>query len=511
MAQKSQSDDSNQRNIPRSRSTPADSALAGERIFVEFFIPPPPPQSSDSDSSESETQSQDGGIEIDGIHKDMNILDVSTAFVERANNERTKRKSRAKGRMVINVNSIFSGSSDSEDLQSSETVSIESPFSVLGNSDGSSRVQEIPEKHRAERIDPKTEDSFPKSYSPLLPKELKIAPPVIEIPPLRDSSPESRQGDAPTITHDLSDLSASLSPVSQEDENQSPIPLERVAIVETHSDDEDTKRVSPRLVLPLHPRSTSPQPYSKSPHRSKSPRPSNSPRSSSPIVTENGHCFHSPTPTNHSSSSLSPKENPQSILEKVLSPRPDEDEQPSTSRHSSPYDKTSPSSPMELAQDLAVMMNKSPGGRSPLRTTHPGQANPPLVFHPSQIASFSEIPEVSSQISIEESRIKTYVSSQREQESKNSLLSPDETASSSVTNTMSATPIPEDDDVLNAVPLSLDNVMEPTQPQEEEKLDLHGLYHRNRRSVSISGLAIHDSISRKKSELIRLGKIEWRE
>ena len=437
----------------------------------------------------------------------MNILDVSTAFVERANNERTKRKSHAKGRMVINVNSIFSESSDSEDLQSSETVSVESPFSVFGNSDELSRAQEIPEKRRTDRIDSKTEDSPPKSRTLLLPKELKVASPVTEIRPLRDSSPESRQGDASTTTHDLSDLLGSLSPVSQEDENQSPLPLERVAIVETHSDDEDTKRVSPRLILPLHPRSTSPQPYSKSPHRSKSPRPSSS-RSSSPVVPENGHRFHSPTPTNHSSSSLSPKENPQSILEKVLSPRPDEDEQPSTSRHSSPYDKTSPSSPMELAQDLAVMMNKSPGGRSPLRTTHPGQTNPPLMF-PSQIASFSEIPEVSSQISTEDTRIKTYVSSQLEQ-SKNGLQSPDETTSPSVTNTMSATPIPEDDDVLNAVPLNLDGVMEPTQSQEEEKLDHHSLYHRNRH-VSISGLAIHDPMSRKKSELIRMGKIYWRE
>ena len=92
------------------------------------------------------------------------------------------------------------------------------------------------------------------------------------------------------------------------------------------------------------------------------------------------------------------------------------------------------------------------------------------------------------------------------EQSKNGLQSPDETTSPSVTNTMSATPIPEDD----AVPLNLDGVMEPTQSQEEEKLDHHSLYHRNRH-VSISGLAIHDPMSRKKSELIRMGKIYWRE
>lgn len=502
MTQKSQSDDSNQRNAPRSRNTPTDSALAGERIFVEFFIPPPPPQSSDSDSSESDTQSQDGGIEIDGIHKDMNILDVSTAFVERVNNEQTKRKDHAKGRMVINVNSIFSGSSDSEDLQSSEVVSVESPFSVLGNSDGSSLVHEIREKYSSDRIDLSTTDPSPKSHSP---KEVKTASLAIEIPPIRDSSPESRQNE-PTIRDCLSELSASLSPVSDEDENHSPAPLGRIAMVETHSDDEDPKRVAPRLVLPQHPRSTSPQPYAKSPHRSKSPHPSCSSRSSSPIVTEHGSRLHSPNPTNHSSSSLSPKENPQSILEKVLSPRPDEEEQPATSRHSSPYDKTSPSSPMELAQDLAVVMNKSPGGRSPLRTPHPGQTNPPPLFHSSQITSFSEIPEVVSQGLVEDPKGNTYTSSQLEPESKNSLTLQEEAVSPSGTNMMSATPIPEDDDVLNAVPLNLDHVMDSTQSQEEERLDLHGLYHRNKRSVSISGIPIHDTMSRKKSELIVIGR-----
>ena len=82
-----------------------------------------------------------------------------------------------------------------------------------------------------------------------------------------------------------------------------------------------------------------------------------------------------------------------------------------------------------------------------------------------------------------------------------------ESISPSASNMMSTTPIPEEEDVLNAVPLPLDHVMESDLQQEEEKIDFHGPYHRSRRSVSIPGLAIHDSLTRKKPDLTRMGRI----
>ena len=85
----------------------------GDRIFVEFFIPPPPPRSSDSESSDSENQTSEGGIEISGIDKNQSILDISAAVVERGNQE--TRKQSGKGRTVINVNSIFNQSGESDD------------------------------------------------------------------------------------------------------------------------------------------------------------------------------------------------------------------------------------------------------------------------------------------------------------------------------------------------------------------------------------------------------------
>ena len=85
----------------------------GDRIFVEFFIPPPPPRSSDSESSDSENQTIEGGIEIIGIDKNQSILDISAAVVERGNQE--TRKQSGKGRTVINVNSIFNQSGESDD------------------------------------------------------------------------------------------------------------------------------------------------------------------------------------------------------------------------------------------------------------------------------------------------------------------------------------------------------------------------------------------------------------
>ena len=398
----------------------------GDRIFVEFFIPPPPPRSSDSESSDSENQTSDGGIEISGIDKSQNILDISAAVVERANQETRKRS--GKGRTVINVNSIFnqSGESDDyvdspipeEDASDSQNISEANPDSLFDlapdqhldsrsnsldsnasavsstseansvRSASASQLKEMEEKnepisisfpHASEsHVDVRESVSSPKPFV-----EPKSSDPSIgSLKDLQqihlDSTDESSsdRGATPLVSSDESEGQAGSGESDSElgevdrkgdemvhgkvndnnakvndnngkvNDNNGKINDNNGKINDNNGKINDNGKISEKVT-----RRDDEKPEPKSP-MSKSP---SSPRRS------NDNNTHSPN------TSLSPR-GTQTIVEKVMSPRT-EDEEPaerSHTRHSSPYEKTSSSSPMELAQDFMVMLNKSPT-RSPNR------------------------------------------------------------------------------------------------------------------------------------------------
>lgn len=95
----------------------------------------------------------------------------------------------------------------------------------------------------------------------------------------------------------------------------------------------------------------------KSESKSPTPKSSTSPAPKSPTSPKRSGDDNSHSPN----TSQSPRGS-QTIVEKVMSPRTDDEEsaERTHTRHSSPYEKTSSSSPMELAQDFMVMLNKSP-------------------------------------------------------------------------------------------------------------------------------------------------------
>lgn len=358
----------------------------GDRIFVEFFIPPPPPRSSDSESSDSENQTSDGGIEISGIDKSQSILDISAAVVERANQETRKRS--GKGRTVINVNSIFNQSGESDDYVDSpipEEDVPDSPNSPEMNSDPLFDI--APDQHLESRsssldsnasvVSSTSEANSIRSVSTALLKEIeeeRHESISISLP----HAPEDTLSVREFVTspkHVIESRSPDTAVDSMKDQDQ----MHLVSTDESSSDREVTPLVSSDE---SEDRSDSTEPESKLDGRvdgrvdgksdgksegkpeSKSPMPkspSPMPKSPSPLPKSpssprrNDDNVHSPT------TSLSPR-GTQTIVEKVMSPRTEDDEstERSYTRHSSPFEKTSSSSPMELAQDFMVMLNKSP-------------------------------------------------------------------------------------------------------------------------------------------------------
>lgn len=84
-----------------------------KRVFVEFFIPPPPPLPGDEESSDSYSDSQEEGFDITGIGKGTNILDYSEQVIKKLT---AKNEPRGKGPTkltTINMESILNSATRS--------------------------------------------------------------------------------------------------------------------------------------------------------------------------------------------------------------------------------------------------------------------------------------------------------------------------------------------------------------------------------------------------------------
>ena len=408
----------------------------GDRIFVEFFIPPPPPRSSDSESSDSENQTSEGGIEISGIDKNQSILDISAAVVERGNQE--TRKQSGKGRTVINVNSIFNQSGESDDYVDSpipeEDVS-DSPHSPEPNSYPlfdhlESRSNSL--DSNASAVSSTSEANSMRSASATQAKELEDTSEPISISlshtieshanalesaalPIPSVEPKSSDTSVDIIKdlepihlpstdefssdHDTPFIGSGGSEPSNPEEFKSNERVEekgdgdmekkkekkeekanrkeekkerkekkvekkgdkrmdekqeeRVSDKTGEKTDETTDEKDDEKTSSKDNDNTSMKSESKSP----TPKSSTSPAPKSPTSPKRSGDDNSHSPN----TSQSPRGS-QTIVEKVMSPRTDDEEsaERTHTRHSSPYEKTSSSSPMELAQDFMVMLNKSP-------------------------------------------------------------------------------------------------------------------------------------------------------
>lgn len=407
----------------------------GDRIFVEFFIPPPPPRSSDSESSDSENQTSEGGIEISGIDKNQSILDISAAVVERGNQE--TRKQSGKGRTVINVNSIFNQSGESDDYVDSpipeEDVS-DSPHSPEPNpyplfDHLESRSNSL--DSNASAVSSTSEANSMRSASATQAKELEDTSEPISISlshtiESHANAPESAALPIPSVKPKSSDTSVDiikdLEPIhlpstdefssdhdtlfigSGGSEPSNPEEFKSNERVEEKGDgdmekkkekkeekanrkeekkerkekkvekkgdkrmdEKQEERVSDKTgektdeTTDEKDEKTSSKDNDntsmKSESKSPTPKSSTSPVPKSPTSPKRIGDDNSHSPN----TSQSPRGS-QTIVEKVMSPRTDDEEsaERTHTRHSSPYEKTSSSSPMELAQDFMVMLNKSP-------------------------------------------------------------------------------------------------------------------------------------------------------
>lgn len=396
----------------------------GDRIFVEFFIPPPPPRSSDSESSDSENQTSEGGIEISGIDKNQSILDISAAVVERGNQE--TRKQSGKGRTVINVNSIFNQSGESDDYVDSsipeEDVS-DSPHSPEPNpyplfDHLESRSNSL--DSNASAVSSTSEANLMRSASATQAKELEDTSEPISISlshtieshanalesaalPIPSVEPKSSDTSVDIIKdlepihlpstdefssdHDTPFIGSGGSEPSNPEEFKSNERVEEKGDGDMEKkkekkerkekkvekkgdkrmDEKQEERVSDKTgektdeTTDEKDEKTSSKDNDntsmKSESKSPTPKSSTSPAPKSPTSPKRSGDDNSHSPN----TSQSPRGS-QTIVEKVMSPRTDDEEsaERTHTRHSSPYEKTSSSSPMELAQDFMVMLNKSP-------------------------------------------------------------------------------------------------------------------------------------------------------